>query len=179
MAVSRVSCIARTASILCAAVFLLGAAAPNPRHVAIEGMLAEATVALRRDANQTRRLADQALQQLTSQPDVDLEFRARLLLCEYYGERDMAALDQQVAAMQLLQDKLKRPGLRAGLQTCRGEGLEMQGQNADALALYDQAVSTATAQKDDEMLAGALFSRGFMHSLQGNFAQGLADLRRA
>ncbi len=145
----------------------------------VDGLLAEAAVALRHDANQTRRLAEQALARLATTPDVDQEFRARLLLCEYHAERDLAALDQQVRVMQTLQSRVQRQGLRAGLLTCRGEGSEMRGENAEALALYDQAVSTATSTQDDEMLAGALFARGFIHSLQGSYAQALADLRQA
>ncbi|MGC4030071.1 MAG: diguanylate cyclase [Steroidobacteraceae bacterium] len=158
---------------------LLAAAPAAAPDSIVEGLLAEATVALRHNANQTRRLAEQALQRLAAQPDVDQEFRARLLLCEYYSERDLAALEQQVGMMQGLQARLRRQGLRAGLLTCRGEGHEMQAENAEALALYDQAVSTATSAQDDEMLAGALFARGFMHDMQGSYAQGLADLRRA
>lgn len=157
----------------------MAAAAPAAPADEVEGLLAEATVALRHDANQTLRLAEQVLQKLAANPDVDQEFRARLLLCDYYSERDLAAFRQQVEIMQSLQPRLKRQGLRAGLLTCRGEGREIQSENADALVLYDQAVAVATSARDDEMLAGALYSRGFIHNLHGNYAQGLADLRRS
>ena len=171
----------RVALLLTSAIGLMGAAAPNPAPgpTAIASVVTEATIALRRDAAQARRLAEQALSQLARQPDIDQEFRARLVLCEVFAERDPQAHQQQVETLQALQPRLSRTGLRAGLLTCRGERHEMLGDSASALTLYDQAVSAATSSPDDEMLAGALFSRGFIHSLQGNYAQGLADLRRS
>ena len=142
-------------------------------------LIERAHAAQRRDADESRRLAEQALTALATTPDADLEFQARLELCDYYVERDAAATQVQIEAMQGLLPGLKRRGLRAGLLTCRGELREIQGAATEALTLYDQSVSTATSLNDDEMLAEALFSRGFLYSLQGEYAQSLADLRRS
>lgn len=157
----------------------MAAPAPAPVDDPVEQLLAEATMALRRDASDTFRLVNQALGLLATRPDADHEFRARLLLCDYYSERNLAALEQQVEIMRALQPSLKRQGLRAGLLGCRGESHEMRGEAAEAFSLYDQAVSIATSTQDDEMLAAALYSRGFINSLQGRYAQGLSDLRQA
>jgi tetratricopeptide (TPR) repeat protein len=74
---------------------------------------------------------------------------------------------------------LTRAALRAGVLTCRGEIQERLGANVEALALYDQAVSTAKSSPDDEMLAGALYSRGYLRGLQGRYAEALDDLRQS
>ncbi|MGH8178451.1 MAG: diguanylate cyclase, partial [Steroidobacter sp.] len=75
--------------------------------------------------------------------------------------------------------KAARPGLRAGVLACEGTILETAGDNAAARALYDEAVEVATEASDDEMLAASLFSRGYLLGLQGQYAAGLADLKRA
>jgi diguanylate cyclase (GGDEF)-like protein len=171
--------LARTVLVVCAGAFLLGAVAPSAGVNQVESLIEQGELALRRDAEQGRRLAEQALAQLDRNPQPDQELRARLILCEYFAERDSVAAVQQITAMQRLLGSINRVGLRAGLLTCRGEEREAVGANADALALYEQAVSAGTSSNDDEMLAGALHSRGFLHSLQGNYALGLADLRKA
>ncbi len=63
--------------------------------------------------------------------------------------------------------------------TCEGDVNETAGDNARAKSLYEQAVAIGTGTHDDEMLAGALFSRGYLMGVQGAYAAGLADLRRA
>ena len=100
------------------------------------------------------------------------------MLCEYFNERDPAATAAQIETLELLVPALTRKGLRAGLLTCRGESREILGDTAAAMTDYDQAVSHASAANDEEMLARSLYSRGFLYSLQGEYAQGLADLRR-
>jgi diguanylate cyclase (GGDEF)-like protein len=127
----------------------------------------------------SERLAREALTQLARQPDADLEVRARTLLCSYLSERDRAAADREAAAAEALLPKLRRSGLRAGLLGCQGEILEYAGDNVQAMSLYQQAVGVADAAGDQEMLAGALFQRGYLRGLQGDYASGLIDLRRA
>jgi len=116
---------------------------------------------------------------LAQRPDADLEVRARTLLCSYLSERDRAAAEREVAAATPLLPKLRRSGLRAGLLGCQGEILEYAGDNQQAMSYYQQAVSAAEAASDSEMLAGALFQRGYLLGLQGEYAAGLIDLRRA
>ena len=47
------------------------------------------------------------------------------------------------------------------------------------MAQYTEAVSVATGEHDDEMLAGSLFSRGYLLGVMGDYATGLIELRRA
>lgn len=146
---------------------------------AITRLIERADTAQRTDGEQSRRLAEEAVQALVANPDPDLEVRARLVLCSYYAERDVRAAEAQIATMQSLQSRLTRAGLRAGVLTCRGEVQERQGANEEAIALYDQAVSSAQSSRDDEMLASALYSRGYLRGLQGRYAEALEDLRQS
>ncbi len=134
---------------------------------------------MRANPESSRRDAEAALALLEHQPDADLEIRARLVLCDYLSERNKAEAEQQISAASSLLPQATRPGLRAGVLSCRGEILEMAGDNSAARRLYEQAVAIATAEHDDEMLAGALFQRGYLLGLQGEYAAGLSDLREA
>ncbi len=151
------------------------AASPHPAAALVE----RGAVAMRSDPEASKRDAEAALAALRGRPDADLEIRARLLLCDYASERDQRALEVQVKAIESLLPRGKRPGLRAGLLACQGEMRETLGDNAQALVLFEQAVRVAAEARDDEMLAGALFSRGYVLGLQGEYALGLADLRRS
>jgi diguanylate cyclase (GGDEF)-like protein len=71
------------------------------------------------------------------------------------------------------------PGLRAGALTCQGETRETAGDNNQALLLFSQAVDIATSAGDEQKLATALFSRGYLLGIEGSYAAGLVDLRRA
>jgi len=156
----------------------LAAAAQKAVHPAA-GLIEQGAIAMRSDPDASKRDAEAALAALRRQPDVDLEIRARLLLCDYQSERDQRALDAEVARIAALLPHSGRPGLRAGMLVCQGEMRETLGDNAQALAFYEQAVRVASEAHDDEMIAGALFSRGYVLGLQGEYALGLADLRRS
>ena len=52
--------------------------------------------------------------------------------------------------------------------TCEGEIYEAAGENARARTQYEQAVAVATDARDDEMLAGALFLRGYLWACRAN-----------
>jgi len=165
-----------------AAVALL-AVAGNPPHAADEHpaleLIERGATAVRTDPEAMRRDAEGALAILARSPDADLEIRARLLLCDYYSERDRAAAERESTRATALLSLARRQALRAGVLVCQGETVETTGDNAQARSLYEQAVAVATDADDDEMLAGALFSRGYVLGLQGEYAMGLADLRRA
>ncbi len=135
--------------------------------------------AMRSDPEASRRLAEQALRSLAAQPDPDLQIRAHLLLCDYFSERDRAAAQRQIDRAQALMSRSTRPGLRAGVLSCAGEMSEFAGDNVQAMALYQQAVTVAASSNELELLADALFQRGYLRGLQGEFANGLADLRQA
>jgi diguanylate cyclase (GGDEF)-like protein len=151
------------------------AAAPHGAQSFIErGMLA-----MRVDPDASRRDAEAALAILAREPNVDLEIRARLLLCDYYSERDKAAAQEEITRSIALLPRAARQGLRAGVLTCEGDLNETAGDNTQAGALYQRAVAVAEDTQDDEMLASALFSRGYLRGVQGQFSTGLADLRRA
>lgn len=138
-----------------------------------------AVLGVRINPEVSRRDAEAALAELANDADVDLEIRARLLLCDYYAERDRAAAEAQVAMVTQLLPRGGRQGLRAGVLTCQGLIQETAGQNGKARELYGQATQVAAAAKDDQMLAEALFQHGYQMGLQGEYAAGLSDLERA
>jgi diguanylate cyclase (GGDEF)-like protein len=136
-------------------------------------------VEMRSDPEASRRDAEEALRLLQQQPDADLEVRAHLLLCDYQAERDTQAAEREIEAGTALLSKAHRVGLKAGLLDCRGQMYETAGNNARARALYEQAVTVSAETHDDEMLAQSLFSRGYLLGLEGEYAAGLTDLKRA
>jgi diguanylate cyclase (GGDEF)-like protein len=152
-----------------------GAAAPNPAQELVD----RAWAAARTDPDASSRDAYAALEILGRQPDVDLEIRARLLLCDHLSERDQPAAEQQVGRARELLAQATRKGLLAGVLTCEGTIRETAGDNARARELYEQAVQVASGTPDNEMLAGALFSLGYLRGVQGQYAAGLADLKHA
>ncbi|HZO23372.1 MAG TPA: tetratricopeptide repeat-containing diguanylate cyclase [Steroidobacteraceae bacterium] len=155
---------------------IVGAAsAVNPAVSFIE----HGVIEMRTDPEASRRDAEAALQSLQRQPDVDLEIQARLILCDYQAERDTRAALEQIEAATALLPQAQRKGIQAGLLDCRGEIFETAGDNTRARGLYEQAVAVATSTHDEEMLAQSLFSRGYLLGLQGEYAAGLADLKRA
>jgi diguanylate cyclase (GGDEF)-like protein len=165
---------------LCWTVDAYGVVAPQAPPAGTTLQLVEAAEsAFRMDIEQARQLAEQAIERLRRTPDSDLEARARLVLCEYYSEQDSVAATREADAVAALTPPPARTGLRAGLLTCRGEIQEAMGENEKALSLYDQAVAAATSTQDNEMLAEALYARGFLASLRGNYANSLSDLRRS
>lgn len=160
------------------ALLLQPAHAEQKQHPA-QKIIDRAGVAVRTDPESSRRDVESALRLLQRQPDADLEIRARLILCDYQSERDTAAARLQIASIDSLLAQARRQGLRAGMLDCQGEISETSGDNAKAGELYERAVAIAENAGDDEMLAGALFSRGYLLGLQGQYSAGLADLRRA
>jgi diguanylate cyclase (GGDEF)-like protein len=149
--------------------------APHPAQKLIDRAWAGA----RTDPDASSRDAYAALEILGRKPDVDLEIRARLLLCDHLSERDQPAAEQQIARTRELLTKATRPGLEAGVLTCEGTIRETAGDTTQARDLYERAVAVATATADKEMLAGALFSSGYLRGVQGEYAAGLTDLKRA
>ncbi len=136
-------------------------------------------LAMRAKPEESKQDAERALDMLSRHPDADLEIRARLLLCDYYSERDADAAHRQIDAANALLPQARRPGLRAGVLTCQGETFESAGDNAHAMTGFDAAVTVATAANDEQMLAEALFSRGYLRALQGEYAAGMGDARRS
>jgi diguanylate cyclase (GGDEF)-like protein len=125
------------------------------------------------------RLANEALALLVARPDADLEIRARLALCDYYSERDLDRARDMLARATAQLPLARRGGLRAGVQSCEGDIHESAGENARAMSAFELAVSVAEAAGDDEMLANALYQRGWLRGVQGDYALGLIDLRRS
>lgn len=142
-------------------------------------LIERSKAAIRVDPESSRRLAQEALQALARAPDPNLQVRAHLLLCDYYSERDPAAAKRHIEQAQDLLPQSTRHGLRAGLLSCGGEMAEVAGDNVQAMALYQQAVTVAEGAGEQELLADALFQRGYLRGLQGEFANGLADLGQA
>ncbi len=167
------------AALLLMGVSLLPAAGSGASAPEIQQLISRAEQAGFTDPEALNRDARLALAALQSHPDVDLEIRTRLLLCDYNSERDLgAAADQAQRALALLPQS-HDPGLRAGVLTCQGETRETAGDNVQALLLFTQAVEVATAAHNDRKLATALYSRGYLLGIEGSYAAGLVDLRRA
>lgn len=159
--------------------FVLGAmasaAVAAPSDVLLDRAQAEARV----DPESSRRHAEEALRQLVAQPDPDQQIRAHALLCDYHSERDRAAALAHIEQARQLLPQARRPGLRARIANCEGEVNEFANDTGRAAALYQEAVATAEAHGERELLADALFLRGYLSGMQGAFAAGLADLQRA
>jgi diguanylate cyclase (GGDEF)-like protein len=142
-------------------------------------LIERGTVAMRANPDESEQDAERALEVIQRHPDVDLEIRARLLLCDYYSERDVKAAQQQIDAADALLPRAQRKSLRAGVLTCRGETLQSAGDIEHAKAAFDEAIAVAAAANDEQMLADALFKRGYVHALQGEYASGMSDVRRS
>jgi diguanylate cyclase (GGDEF)-like protein len=155
-----------------------GAAVADAR-TELEQLVDQSQAQVKVDPERSRKLAEQALEQLARRPDADLQVRTHLLLCDYHSERDRAAAEKHVAQARALVPQLQRKGLAAGVFGCEGELFEGAGDNTRALALYEQEVSVAEQARDDEMLADGLFNRGHLRGVRGEFANGLSDLKRA
>jgi diguanylate cyclase (GGDEF)-like protein len=158
---------------------LPSAHAAGDAQAEVRQLVEQSQAQMKIDPERSRKLAEQALQQLASRPDADLELRAHLLMCDYQSERDRAAAEQHLAQGADLVGKLQRKGLAAGLKGCEGGLFEGAGNNARALASYEEEVQIAEQAHDDEMLADGLFNRGHLRGVRGEFANGLTDLKRA
>ena len=142
-------------------------------------LIERGTIAMRANPDESEQDAERALEVILRHPDVDLEIRARLLLCDYYSERDVKAAQQQIDAADALLPRAQRKSLRAGVLTCRGETLQSAGDIEQAKTAFDEAIAVATAANDEQLLADALFKRGYVHALQGEYASGMSDVRRS
>ena len=163
----------------CLALALLwGSACPADEKSAL-ALIEHGTIAMRSDPDASKQDAELALSMIRLHPDADLEIRARLLLCDYYSERDGSAAQQQITAATALLDQAQRKALRSGVLTCQGETLETAGNNAGAETAFDGAVAVAAAANDEPMLAEALFSRGYLRAMQGQYAAAMSDVRRS
>lgn len=142
-------------------------------------LLARSRQAMGTHPETSRALAEQALEVLARRPDADLQLRARGLLCDYLNERDLAAAEDQSRQMRELLSVTRRPEAEAAVLVCEGSIQEARGASGRALELLEQAVAHAGRAADDEVMADALFQRGYLRGVQGELATGLADLRRA
>lgn len=176
---ARMSGVAALSWILLACPPPVPAADAAPAKSPAQALIEHGLLAVRTDPEASKRDADSALEILKRAPDPDLEIRARMLLCDYQSERDSAAAQREIAVATELLPHARRQGLRAGVLDCQGQVFETGGNNAKAMAQYQEAVSIALREHDDEMLAQCLFSRGYLLGVQGDYATGLAELRRA
>ncbi len=165
----------------------LASASPAPAQPAstaidradIQRLVDDAQAALRTQPEQLFELTNRALALLATRPDPDLEAQVRALRCEYYNERDRAAAQREIELIRPLLPKLRQPGIRASMLACEGELYEQESDNTRAMALYEQAVGVAEAARDERRLANVLFLRGYLRGVTGDYARGLADLKRA
>jgi len=165
-----------------AATTLAGASIPltwASEKPSAQAMIDAAELSARAEPETGRRQAESALELLRRDPNPDLEIRARLVLCDYYSERDRAAAEQQVSAAMALLPQATRQGLKAGVLDCQGETLQTVGETDQARELYAEAEQIATQAHDNQMLAQVLFSSGYLRGLHGEYALALNELRRA
>ena len=155
------------------------AAPPDPALRAAEALVDSSELQMRRDPELSRRDAQRALEILAESPDPDLELRAHHQLCDYYSERDGARARAELDRIESLLGRITQPGLAAGAKICAGLIAENVGENAAANREYDEAVTIAEGAGDNTFLAESLFSRGYLSGLRGDYASGLADLRRS
>lgn len=144
-----------------------------------KALVEQSRAAMRNDPARSRALAEQALAELAKRPDPDLEVMAQIQLCDYFAERDRAAAERHLGAGQALLARTTRAALAAQLLGCEGDLRELAGDTAQAMTLYERAVDVAEKARDDEVLANALYQRGYLRGVRGELAAGLADLRRA
>lgn len=157
---------------------VVGRAVASETHPA-QALIERASAAVRSDPQGSRHDALAALELLVRQPDAELEIRARLLLCDYFSERDRGIAETHAERARELLPQVQRQGLRAGVLNCMGAILETVGDNERAGELYDQAVVVAQETGDREMLATALYSRGYLLGVRARYAAALMDLRQA
>src|ERR1700742_4115757 len=74
---------------------VVGAAAAA--HPAVE-LVDRARTEMRIDPGARKRAAEQAIKLLKKAPDADLEVEPRLILCDYYAERDTGAAERDIDA---------------------------------------------------------------------------------
>ncbi len=164
-------------ALLLTAAGLLAAPAAHAQDAGERVARAEAQV--RVDPGSSAALAREALQRLGTDGDADLRVRALLLLCEHESERDSAAARAHLAQARELLPQVRRRGLLARAHLCEGELAQQAGKGADALRLFELAVAAAERAGDDAELAEALYRRGYLRGVRGEFAAGLTDLDRA
>jgi diguanylate cyclase (GGDEF)-like protein len=164
--------------LLASIAWVVAAAQPADKPTAL-ALIDSAGSEMHVDPDAGRRQIDAGLQLLHRTPAPDLEIRARLLLSDYYLERDRGAAQAQIDAASELLPQADRPGLEAGVLTSRGRLQQMIGDNEHAARIYDHAAEIAKATNDDEMLAEVLLSRGYLRGLRGAYAAGLTDLMHA
>ncbi|MCB1998751.1 MAG: GGDEF domain-containing protein, partial [Rhodoferax sp.] len=164
--------------VLCLAALGSGGAVPA---LASEpaAVLDRAEAQVRVDPALSARLAQQALASLGDGGDADLRVRALLLLCEHQSERDSAAARQRLDQARTLLPQVRQRGLSARAYNCEGELENQAGQGAVALRLFELAVAAAERAQDDAELAEALYRRGYLRGVRGEFSGGLSDLDRA
>ncbi len=145
----------------------------------VGALLDKARAQYRVDPEASLRFAEQALRQLEAAPDVDQQIRAHAQMCEVWSERDRETALAHIAKARVLLPQAKRPGLRARVASCEGEVYEYGNDTRRAAALYQEAVTAGEQYGERELLADALFLRGYLNGIQGAFAAGLTDLQRA
>ncbi|HJV64024.1 MAG TPA: hypothetical protein VJ743_23950, partial [Albitalea sp.] len=151
---------------------LLAAGSAQAASTPARELVDDARAAMRSDPGRSRALAEQALAELARHPDVDLEVAAHWVLCDYHTERDREAAQRHLAAGRALLPRATRPALAAQLLGCEGDLAELAGESAQAIALYERSVAAARAAHDDEVLANALFQRGYLRGVRGELSSG-------
>lgn len=135
--------------------------------------------AVRRDPEASRLQAEAALKLLHRDPDRELELRARFVLCDYHADQNASIAREHAAAGMALAERSPRAGWRAAFTLCRAAALATESRHTEARKTFDRAVALAEGAQDADILANALYQRGYLQGLAGRYVDGLTDLRRA
>jgi diguanylate cyclase (GGDEF)-like protein len=129
--------------------------------------------------NQTLNTYIEQLETLIAKDDTPRLLRLTRVRCWAF---DPYEVDQLSKALAFAQHALTKPDLadfpdhKLDLELCQAWFMEQNGDVEFALKGYNKAVNDAYALEDLRLIADARSIRGYLHSYQGNFTQGLEDL---
>lgn len=119
------------------------------------------------------------LETLVAKEDTSRQLRLTRARCWAFDPYDAEQVPKAIAFTQyaLTNPELaKYPNHKLDLELCQSWYYEQNGNVELALKGYNDAVNQAYALEDLRLIADARSMRGFLHSYQGNFTQGLEDL---
>lgn len=129
--------------------------------------------------NQTINSYIEQLETLIAKEDTSRQLRLTRARCWGFDPYDAEQVPKAIAFAQyaLTNPELaKYPNHKLDLELCQSWYYEQNGDVELALKGYNDAVNEAYALEDLRLIADARSMRGFLHSYQGNFTQGLEDL---
>ncbi|WP_223296205.1 tetratricopeptide repeat-containing diguanylate cyclase [Shewanella halifaxensis] len=134
------------------------------------------------EKNETYQTYLTELDSLISKADTQRQLRLTRARCWAFNALKEGQVDKALAfAQQALNtpNLAKYPNNKLDLELCQAWYTEQKGDVQLALKSYNQAINDAYALENLRLVADARGMRGYLHSYQGNFTQGLEDLLTA